>query len=305
MVKSKSAYVIKKKYQIDNDEQKEVERRRNDLTKKITREPISVPNFSALTLPTPALTPVEATKLVYLDTDDENEIMNDSYPNDTIQVGKRASLSFNNPPKRGESYNSHLGYADNPLYQHMMKLQNEQENVSSTSDYASIETMNRLSSASNYSVKTNHDENQKNREKDGPFGFCNPNYMGPDIKHVAKLLTHQSSLGVQSSEEDLLELQEYNGVINRNTKVLYRSSLRNHPSNFPALDNVRPKDSKRRAHSAGRAERIRVEKTMSDETDFDRILDYVPLYVYIIGGKEHGQVTIFQRPISIWKLKLF
>lgn len=63
----------------------------------------------------------------------------------------------------------------------------ENENVSSTSDYASIETMNRLSSASSFSAKATPQEeyykaNTNNSE--GPFGFCNPNYLGPDIKSM-------------------------------------------------------------------------------------------------------------------------
>ncbi|XP_068897613.1 uncharacterized protein [Tenebrio molitor] len=320
MVKSKSAYVIKKKCQTETDD---YTKKRIETNNKITREPISVPNFSILTLPTPLLTPVEATKLVYLDTDDESDILSGGHSGDNFQVTKTTNLSVCEnfkPPKRGESYSSHLGYADNPLYQHMMKLNSssEQENVSSTSDYASIETMNRLSSASNYSVKTNtpQEENQKNKEKDGPFGFCNPNYMGPDIKsllnngekkHIAKLLTHEDSGGIHCSEEDILELQDYNGVIDKNTKVFYKNRSHNHPSNILSLEDYvqRPKESKRRAHSAGRAERNRKEKTPV-ERDFDRLAEhYVPLHVYVIGGKEHGQVTVFQRPISIWKLKLF
>ncbi|XP_044272182.1 uncharacterized protein LOC123016052 [Tribolium madens] len=274
MVKSKSAYVIKKKVQVE--------------TETITREPISVPNFSVLTLPTPVLTPVEAAKLVYLDTDDENEILNEKCEFDKPVL---------EPPKRGESYSSHLGYADNPLYQHMMKL-SEKENISSTSDYASIETMNRLSSASNYSVKTNTAvEEPRNLDKDGPFGFCNPNYLGPDIKalldpsekkQISKLLTHPES---KDSEENLLELQEY-----KTAKVYFRASTR-----VPS-DSQRTKEAKRRAHSAGRAESHKIDK---NEADFDRIIDFVPLYVYVIGGKEHGQVTIFRRPISMWKLNLF
>ncbi|RZC42924.1 uncharacterized protein BDFB_005577 [Asbolus verrucosus] len=327
MVKSKSAYVIKKKYQTESDEQKELAKKRVEFdcgSKKMPREPISVPNFSVLTLPTPVLTPVEAAKLVYLDTDDENDLINDVHPPDNVTIVKaNDSIVYENfnPVKRGESYSSHLGYADNPLYQHMMKLHcsdlPEQENVSSTSDYASIETMNRLSSASNYSVKTNtpQEENHKNRERDGPFGFCNPNYMGPDIKallnsgekkNIAKLLTSQNSK-LHNSEEDLLELQDYNGIITKNTKVYYRNSTRDRPPKFLALENnvQRPKESKHRALSAGRVERNRIEKP-NPEQDFNRILDpFVPLHIYIIGGKEQGQVTVFQRPISIWKLKLF
>lgn len=46
----------------------------------MTREPISVPNFRALALPTPVLTPVEAARLVFVDpdedTDDEDKRLN-------------------------------------------------------------------------------------------------------------------------------------------------------------------------------------------------------------------------------------
>lgn len=81
MVKSKSAYVIKKKYHdtspSSDEEVKETTRKKrvefDSTVKKIPREPISVPNFSVLTLPTPVLTPVEASKLVYL-TDEETDI---------------------------------------------------------------------------------------------------------------------------------------------------------------------------------------------------------------------------------------
>lgn len=104
---------------------------------------------------------------------------------------------------------------------------------------------------------------------------------------------------IKDSEDDLLELQDFNGIINKNTKVYYRNSTRNRPPKFLALE--KSKEVKSRALSASRV----VEKKSFD-ADFDRVLDpYVPLYVYVMGGKEQGQVTVFQRPISIWKLKLF
>lgn len=351
MVKSKSAYVIKKKYQIDStpspDENKEpIVKKRvefDSTVKKITREPISVPNFSTLTLPTPVLTPVEAAKLVYL-TDEETDLESDPLPptieenitqvksnneNDEINVYENFK-----PVKRGESYSSHLAYADNPLYQHMINSLEEHSegNVSSTSDYASIETVNRLSSASNYSVKMNtpQEENLRNREKDkdGPFGFCNPNYMGPDIKSILtnddkekkaavkmfavqeKITTERGICGdsnFKGSDEDILELQNYNGVIDINTKVLYRHSCRsNRPPKSLALQETvnNHKADKYRALSASRVERNRTEKNPNGkiQTNVD---PHVPLYVYVMGGKEQGQVTVFQRPISIWKLKLF
>lgn len=350
MVKSKSAYVMKK-YQLDiseDEENREPSKKKVDFDptiKKITREPISVPNFSILNLASPVLTPVETTKLVYL-TDEENDC-------DSEERIKEAKLA-NQPPepepepepiekiiiyekeneyeenfemdnfdtfklKRGESYSSHLAYADNPLYQEMIKMSETEENVSSTSDYASIETVNRLSSASNYSVKTTtpQEENLKNKQKDrdGPFGFCNPNYMGPEIKAilnndnkdkkvVAKLLTTKS---LDCNEEaEVLELQNLNGVLDRNTKVLYRHSCRvNRPPKTLALDSKKTILDKHRAQSASRVERvIKTEKKAEKAVNYG-IEPFVPLYVYIMGGKEQGQVTVFQRPISIWKLKLF
>lgn len=39
----------------------------------MTRDPISVPNFRALTLPTPVLTPVEAARLVFVDPDENSD----------------------------------------------------------------------------------------------------------------------------------------------------------------------------------------------------------------------------------------
>lgn len=349
MVKSRSAYIIKKKYPNDvspttfeNNTKKKVEF--NTTIKKIPREPISVPNFSLLTLPTPTLTPVEAARLVFLDSDDERDDDDDKIVDNKKKIRDNIkdnleddSLRFNNIVKRGESYNSHLGYADNPLYQHLVNsnslkynqncsdvVEVYDENVSSTSDYASIETMNRLSSASNYSVKTNtpQEENVKQRNnkntQDGPFGFCNPNYLGPDIKSILnsdniekkqfqKLINTSDSLiddvNVKSEDEDLLELQNY-------SKVLYRNNARNtKPPRTLALThvNMKQKDIKNRASSASRIERNRnkEEKVIINENETNCNVDFVPLYMFIFGGKEQGQVTVFQRPISIWKLKLY
>lgn len=340
MVKSKSAYVIKKKYVLDispsnDDESKETSKKRVEFDSsalKMPREPISVPNFSVLTLPTPILTPVEAAKLVYLDSEDENELLDKESrttekTNANNKTNNERNVIYENfkPLKRGESYCSHLGYADNPLYQQMINSLEEKsaENVSSTSDYASIETVNRLSSTSSYSVKTGtpQEENQKNKERDktGPFGFCNPNYMGVDIKALshensvrktaAKLLGSDDTR--HSDEEDVLELQTFNGIISKNTKVYYKHSSRvNRPPKSLAIDmnpvQLRPGvDSKFRALSASRIERnnkveLKTETAVGSGSD-----PQVPLYVYVFGGKEQGQVTVFQRPISIWKLKLF
>jgi len=45
----------------------------NSAASGMTRDPISVPNFRALTLPTPVLTPVEAARLVFVDPDENSD----------------------------------------------------------------------------------------------------------------------------------------------------------------------------------------------------------------------------------------
>ncbi|XP_030761818.1 tip elongation aberrant protein 1-like [Sitophilus oryzae] len=332
MVKSKSAYVIKKKYhdssptttEEDEEEQvKEVSRKKrvefDSNIKKIPREPISVPNFSMLTLPTPVLTPVEASKLVYL-TDEETDVETKaSAVKNTPEVeSEETEDEYDNlkPLKRADSYSSHLGYADNPLYQEM--IEKSEELASSTSDYYSIETVNRLSSASSYSVKTNTPQENKETVKEGPFGFCNPNYLGPSTnksmltndekKSFNKIFPSDTPEHRPKDEEDILELLSYDGILDKNTKVIYRQSSRSdRPANLPLHRNHLRKGSGHRAHSAGRAENRgkSLEKQSSMKEPAEYVDPFIPLYVYIIGGKEQGHVTVFQRPISIWRLKLF
>lgn len=272
-MKSKSAYVIKQKKEQISERKVEF----GTTVKHMPHEPLSVPNFSAITLPTPSLTPVEAARLVFLDTDDENELgLN------TEQTRSKV--------KRGESYSSHLGYVGNPLYQHLMDTINSDseahdKSVSSTSDYASIETVNRISS---------------DKIKEGPFGFCNPNYMGPDIKtllnsdsekkQAAKMLNAPACVVAKDTEKAQIEMYNYNSC-------LYRHK----PQSNSGVKNSSTKECSR-ASSASRIERSRtvVENDINQEAD-----PFVPLYIYVVGGKEKGQVTVFQRPLSIWKLKLF
>lgn len=322
MIKSKSAYVIKKKFSSDNSPTQDADIKEPNVKKKVgfdcttlklPRDPISVPNFSSLTLATPVLTPVEASKLVYLDSDEEKEFMDKDSKISSKIIEKNNMNIYENykPIKRGESYSSHLGYADNPLYQQMIQ-ESSVEYVSSTSDYASIETVNRLSSASSYSVKTgiSQDENQKNKDRDpsGPFGFCNPNYMGPEIrtvmneedkKNVVKLLSKDEPAQT-SEEEDSLELRNFGNVVSKDTKVYYRHSCRpNRPPKSLSLDQAHNLTAdKYRALSASRAEK---KANNISEISLD---PNVPVFVYVIGGKEQGQVTVFQRPVSVWRLKV-
>jgi hypothetical protein len=64
------------------------------------------------------------------------------------------------------------------------------------------------------------------------------------------------------------------------------------------------KRKKSRASSASRAEKH--SQDLDDEEDvsyFGTELS-VPLYMFVLGGKEQGQVTVFKRPVSVWKLQL-
>ncbi|XP_073969434.1 uncharacterized protein isoform X3 [Rhodnius prolixus] len=150
-------------------------------------------------------------------------------------------------------------------------LATPEENCDETSDYASVETMNRIT----------------DKKKDGgPYSFANPNYLGPDIKEIlsdneyVQVLNSppdsvlEDSLGRSNSRQELIEL-----------KPIPPKSL---PLAFNSYNNemISFRDKKGRAMSATRAER---------NTSF---------CVFIIGGKERGQVTVFKRPISIWKLQL-
>ncbi|XP_018335554.1 uncharacterized protein LOC108744347 [Agrilus planipennis] len=349
MVKSKSAFVIKRKdiSPISPEDEKIVQRIPKHVefasgSNKIPREPISVPNFTLLTLPTPSLTPVEAARLVFLDTDDDesdNEFVPPKFqepPQPDPNIPKDNALQTLQPDKREGSYNSHLSYADNPLYQHIIEGKKFQsfndgnENVSATSDYSSIETVNRLSSASCYSVKVQaHIESSKFNKKDDRFGFCNPNYMGPDIKtitnnekiQICKMLNTPDSLLEESKQgeatksnahKEELEFQELDGKIN---KVVYRNASCKSPLPPKSLPlektySQTKDNTKHRANSASRVEKqinkIETVKRVNANVRVRPIKDdFIPLYVFIVGGKEQGQVTVFKRPLSIWKLKLY
>lgn len=229
----------------------------------LPRDPVSVPNFSSLS--TCILTPVEVTKLVYLDDEeapipgpkiqDFSSIHQQFHPNrNRKSFPKSASVRFGNPHVTPE------------------------EPSDETSDYASIETMNRLSS--NYSFES--------KQQTGPYSFCNPNYLGPDIQSIlskkdyVKVLNSppdsvlEDAFGRSNSRQEMVEL-----------KPIPPKSLALVSNNYDhqlAMD----KRKKNRASSASRADR-------EPMTSF---------CVFLIGGKEHGQVTVFKRPLSVWKLML-
>ncbi|KAI5745257.1 hypothetical protein M8J76_009536 [Diaphorina citri] len=232
---------------------------------QMTRDNSSVPNFNCSSL----LTPVEVTKLVYLDgeeapvmhkVEDFSSIHQRFHPNNT-KMNRRsypssgsASVRFGNPITTPEE----------------------------TSDYASLETVH------------NQNDKLKSQRTDSVKSFSNPNYMGPDVQSILskqkdynKTLNSpadsvlEDRIGRATSRPDYLEM-----------KPIPPRSLSLAPSTncYSKQEAVRKRNN--RCSSAGRYEE-RYEKP-----------PITKLCVFLIGGKEQGQVTVFRRPLSIWKLSL-
>lgn len=74
MVKSRSANTLARRRQKASEGMaRTIDVSNTSNTSGMTRDPISVPNFRALTLPTPVLTPVEAARLVFVDPDENSD----------------------------------------------------------------------------------------------------------------------------------------------------------------------------------------------------------------------------------------
>ncbi|KAK3930299.1 Actin-fragmin kinase, partial [Frankliniella fusca] len=327
--------------------------------KPLPRDNASVPNFTTLasSLPTPVLTPVEAARLVFLDSDE---------PEEDEELSPRGE--YIRPASPGGPVGPGTPVSD--------------ENISSTSDYASIETVNRLSSASNYSVSnrpspvdsgkssSRPSSGRKTPIKEGPISFCNPNYVGPAEAAARRRQQHQAAvrkswhagmaspsptptspstaarllnsppdslledthgrsssrcfredqLRQQQKQAEMVEMQQV-GSPPRRAPPPQSLALRNtaHPAcnhhhhhhhhhhNNHAAQQVRGA-SKSRASSASRVERGLARTGGNDLGDGAPARPPQPqpaaVYMFVVGGKEHGQVTVFRRPLSVWKLLL-
>lgn len=129
-----------------------------------------------------------------------------------------------------------------------------------------------------------------------------------DEKHTVKNLLNTNQAVKIKENDEVLELVNFDGILDRNTKVVYRQSCRSvRPLNL-ALNNKNVKNKRtdpvHRALSASRAERNKQLQKVQSNEPIRHEDPFVPLYVYIVGGKEQGHVTVFQRPLSIWRLKL-
>ncbi|XP_051155421.1 host cell factor 2-like [Leptopilina boulardi] len=300
MVKSRSANTLARRRQKISEMPKNTDQSYSGMT----RDPISVPNFRALTLPTPVLTPVEASRLVFVDPEDSDEDRKEPPTSRLIEVPEEekdfATIHQACQPTRGESYSSHLYEAvQTPKTPTTTKIPTSasvrfadlEEGEESTSDYASIEARSPGDPLGDddWPKKTKH---KTSILREGQFGFCNPNYLGLETSNndgkFAKMLNSppdsvlEDEPGRSASQTftELLELQE----------IRPRAPPKSLPLGSPS----------RRAVSASRAERQRA-KLAANETNPP---GPAPLYVFLVGGKEKGQVTVFARPVSLWKLQL-
>lgn len=175
--KSHSAYVIDKRQPADGDESPQ----EGDVPeyREMSREPISVPDFADMILPTPVLSPVEATKLVYFDSEEEEDMkreMNSMRKKDGISSVKiDGKVTVVTIPKSAS-----VRFTKDTI------ITDEEDTELSTSDYASAERVNRLSGNS--------------------LGFSNPHYLGPDVRNLGAALTPDSGVGPGDIElQDLSE----------------------------------------------------------------------------------------------------
>ncbi|XP_016840016.1 tip elongation aberrant protein 1 isoform X1 [Nasonia vitripennis] len=339
MVKSRSANTLARRRQRMTDPQR-TSMIEPLLNSGMTREPVSVPNFRALTLPTPVLTPVEAARLVFVDpdedTDDEEIQQRRKEPpiSQLIELPEEekrdfASLHQACQPSHGESYSSHLYEAVQTPKTPCTKLPNSasvrfadlEEGEESTSDYASIEARSPGDPLADddwprrgKNYRASSTTSQSLRE--GQFGFCNPNYLGLESGVTPTTPHTNSSSAYDSGLADTGTSSRYAKMLNSPPdSVLEDEPGRSASQTFAELlelQEMRPRappkslplgSPSRRAVSASRAERQRAKLAASESTERPTP-GPAPLYVFLVGGKEKGQVTVFARPVSLWKLQL-
>ncbi|CAH0715201.1 unnamed protein product, partial [Brenthis ino] len=190
--KSRSAYVIDERQPADGGESPRegdvAERSRSDMS----REPISVPDFADMVLPTPVLSPIEATKLVYLDSEEEEDMKREIA---SLKREKNGTLTKKSIPKSAS-----VKFTKEPVTE--TTITTEDEGEMSTSDYASAEKVNRLSGASS-------------------SGFSNPHYLGPDVRALGAALTPDSGVGPGDIEMQDLSEKRSRSVPRNGEKQLY------------------------------------------------------------------------------------
>ena len=99
---------------------------------------------------------------------------------------------------------------------------------------------------------------------------------------------------LQTEEESLSSLPNDLGLTNQNADIPLREVAKKQPrplsAEFMRDNKVRPGSEVSRQNS------------VSDSADSEK--QQLTLLMYIVGGREVGQVTVFKRPISLWRLDL-
>ncbi|VVC39936.1 Hypothetical protein CINCED_3A021311 [Cinara cedri] len=242
---------------------------------RMPRDPMSVPNFGV------ALTPVEATKLVYLEGEEAPS------PRVEIDCNDFGSVHMRFQPNALTSLNKTINRRSYPMTSSASArfgnpYSTPEEPGEITSGYVSIETVHQSPNA------------------DGPISFSNPNYMVADIQNAiskgdyVKLNSPPDSL-LEDDNGSSFEMREMNRPAPPKTLALNSSTAFNSSSS-----DVRSSTKMTRAASAGRAAAVSRPTTAVVEK---RIKEYT---VYLLGGTERdGSVTVFKKPMTVWKLSMY
>ena len=143
---------------------------------------------------------------------------------------------------------------------------------------------------------------------DSTLSFSNPHYLGPDVKTLLEMTDEanhakfaQALMSPTTEERTVREVEMVE-------KVTPRSAFISHQPPRPPVEMREGGGRRNRSVSAGRLDirdnRVTPEKTEESETSERSDLAELMLLMYVIGGREVGQVTVFRRPISMWKLDL-
>lgn len=203
-------------------------------------------------------------------------------------------------PTRGESYSSHLYEAvQTPKTPTATKIPTSasvrfadlEEGEESTSDYASIEARSPGDPLAEDDWPKKSSKHRGGIIREGQFGFCNPNYLGLETNNDAKY-----AKVLNSPPDSVLEDAPGRSASQTFAELLELQVIR--PRAPP--QSLQLSSPSRRAVSASRAERQKA-KMVADDVHTP---GPAPLYVFLVGGKEKGQVTVFARPVSLWKLQL-
>ena len=215
-----------------------------------------------------------------------------------------------------------------------IKLIDLEEEERAAAFYSSDE----FSSLSGYeSIETVNDED----DAESTMSFANPHYLGPDVQAILDrkktarnnvLLrdeSHQSFANALNSPTDSLfsDYQDFHARLNQDFVEMNSFAGQNmkaptqRPKSmaFPSPDTeksfvngvpmreVKPEgqgQKKVRPVSAEICRDNRVSPMMMGEVQNGGDANQLMLLMYIIGGREIGQVTVFKRPISVWRLDL-